>query len=122
MASPQYRYADGVIYRRDPSPYSYDLRIHDLGHGQVEALAMPRYAWTELDASPEALERAADAQGNIWDAAAGEWVPSASSVKDLEERAAANRERSARRAKTQVRRLIKAKNLDTMLTSRTVKT
>ena len=90
MASPQYRYADGVIYRRDPSPYSYDLRIHDLGHGQVEA------------ASPEALERAADAQGNIWDAAAGEWVPSASSVKDLEERAAANRERSARRpAKTQ---------------------
>ena len=21
MASPQYRYADGVIYRRDPSPY-----------------------------------------------------------------------------------------------------
>ena len=38
---------------------------------------------------PEALERAADAQGNIWDAAAGEWVPSASSVKDLEERAAA---------------------------------
>ena len=43
-------------------------------------------------------------------------MPSASSVKDLEERAAANRERSARRAKTQVRRLIKAKNLDTMLT------
>lgn len=116
MASPQYRYADGVIYRRDPTPYSYDLRIHDLGHGQVEALAMPRYAWTELDATPEALERAAAAQGNIWDSAAGEWVPSASSVKDLEERAAANRERSARRAKTQVRRLIKAKNLDTMLT------
>ena len=63
MASPQYRYADGVIYRRDPTPYSYDLRIHDLGHGQVEALAMPRYAWTELDATPEALSRAADAQG-----------------------------------------------------------
>ena len=52
---------------------------------------MPRYAWTELDATPEALSRAADAQGNIWDAASGEWVPSASSVKDLEERAAANR-------------------------------
>ena len=52
MASPQYRYADGVIYRRDPTPYSYDLRIHDLGRGQVEALAMPRYAWTELDATP----------------------------------------------------------------------
>ena len=55
MTSPQYKYADGVIYRRDPLPYSYDLRIHDLGHGQVEALAMPRYAWTELDATPEAL-------------------------------------------------------------------
>jgi hypothetical protein len=116
MASPQYRYADGVIYRRDPSPYSYDLRIHDLGHGQVEALAMPRYAWTELDATPEALSRAADAQGNVWDSANGEWVPSTSCGKELEERAAANRERSARRARTQVRRLIKAKNLDTMLT------
>lgn len=116
MASPQYRYADGVIYRRDPSPYSYDLRIHDLGHGQVEALAMPRYAWTELDATPEALSRAADAQGNVWDSANGEWVPSSSSARELEERAAANRERSARRARTQVRRLIKAKNLDTMLT------
>ena len=116
MTSPQYKYADGVIYRRDPLPYSYDLRIHDLGHGQVEALAMPRYAWTELDATPEALSRAADAQGNVWDSANGEWVPSTSSERELEERAAANRERSARRAKTQVRRLIKAKNLDTMLT------
>ena len=76
---------------------------------------MPRYAWTELDATPEALSRAADAQGNVWDSSAGEWVPSTSCGRDLE-RAAANRERSARRAKTQVRRLIKAKNLDTMLT------
>ena len=116
MTSPQYKYADGVIYRRDPLPYSYDLRIHDLGHGQVEALAMPRYAWTELDATPEALSRAADAQGNVWDSANGEWVPSTPCGRELEERAAANRERSARRAKTQVRRLIKAKNLDTMLT------
>jgi hypothetical protein len=116
MASPQYRYADGVIYRRDPSPYSYDLRVHDLGHGQVEALAMPRYAWTELDATPEALSRAADAQGNVWDSANGEWLPSELSARDIEERAVSNRERSARRAKTQVRRLIKSKNLDTMLT------
>ena len=38
MASPQYRYADGVIYRRDPSPYSYDLRIHDLGHGPSRSI------------------------------------------------------------------------------------
>ena len=59
--------------------------------------------------------RAADAQGNVWDSSAGEGcLPHRG--RDLEERAAANRERSARRAKTQVRRLIKAKNLDTMLT------
>ena len=45
-------------------PYSYDLRIHDLGRGQVEALAMPRYAWTELDATPKP-SLAADAQGNV---------------------------------------------------------
>ena len=74
---------------------------------------MPGLSWMPL---PKALSRAADAQGNVWDSSAGEWVPSTSCGRDLEERAAANRERSARRAKTQVRRLIKAKNLDTMLT------
>lgn len=116
MTSPQYKYADGVIYRRDSLPYSYDLRIHDLGHGQVEALAMPRYAWTELDATPDALARAAAAQGNIWDTVSGDWVPSTTCERDLLDRAAANKERSARRARTQVRRLIKSKNLDTMLT------
>ena len=116
MASPQYRYADGVIYRRDPTPYSFDLRVHDLGNGQVEATAMPRYAWTELDATAEALSTAARAQGNVWDSSVGEWVAHTLSERDLEERALSNRERSARRAKTQVRRLVKSKNLDTMLT------
>ena len=121
MASPQYRYADGVIYRRDPTPYSYDLRIHDLGgRGQVEALAMPRYAWTELDATPEALSRAADAQGNVGDSLLVR-VPSTSCGRDLEERAAANRN-VLPVVQRLVRRLIKAKNLDTMLTRRIGKT
>ena len=116
MASPQYKYADGVIYRREPTPYSYDLRIHDLGHGQVEALAMPRYAWTELDATPEALSRAAEALGNVWDYTSGGWVPSVATAQELREKNEANRERSSRRARTAVRRLVKSKNLDTMLT------
>lgn len=115
MSTPQYRIIDGTLYRRLSTPYSYDLRIHDLGHGQVEALAQPRYAWEELCACSErTLADAAMAQDHIY--VDGEWLPKKESPEELLDKAARNRERSARRARTQVRRLVKAKNLDTMLT------
>lgn len=116
MNNAQYRYLDGALYKRDSTPYAHDLRIHDLGAGQVEATAMPRYAWTEVDASAYALETAAMAQGNHWDSATGAWVRDEPTEADLLDKAAANRERSTRRARTAVRRLIKAKLLTTMLT------
>lgn len=118
MHSPTTKYIDGALYARSLTPYAFDLRVHDLGHGHVEATALPRYGWHEIDATPEALATAALAQGHVW--AAGEvcdWVPApAPTEAELLDRAARNRERSARRARTQVRRLVKAKNLDTMLT------
>lgn len=116
MHSPSYRYIDGALYRRETTPYSYDLRIHDLGHGQVEATALPRYGWSEVSATDEALSAAAMSQTNVWDMAAGEWVANKLSEAELLERAAMNRDRSARRARTKVRRLVKSKNLDTMIT------
>jgi len=115
MSTPQFRIIDGVLYRRLCTPYSYDLRIHDLGHGHVEALAQPRYGWCEVGAcSPSALADAEMAKDHIW--SDGDWLPKKESEQELLDKAARNRERSARRARTQVRRLVKAKNLDTMLT------
>lgn len=118
MHSPTTKYINGAIYARSSTPYAYDLRIHDLGHGHVEATALPRYGWYELPATADALAVAEVAQTHVW--AAGEvcdWVPAPGpSEADLEVLRAKNRERSARRARTQVRRLIKHKNLDTMLT------
>ena len=75
---------------------------------------MPRYAWAEVDATAEAIEQAMMAQTHI--RVDGEWVAYTPTRQELLDKAAKNRERSAKRAKTKVRRLVKAKNLDTMLT------
>lgn len=118
MSSLQTKLINGALYARSQTPYAYDLRVLDLGHGHVEAMALPRYAWSELGASERVLEEAAMAQGHVWVGGdVGEWLPMPPPTeRELLDRAARNRERSARRARTQVRRLVKAKNLDTMLT------
>ncbi|MBS0172535.1 MAG: hypothetical protein JSR64_00685 [Nitrospira sp.] len=77
---------------------------------------MPRYGWSEVDATERCLADAAMAQGHIWDQATGEWVPSAVSAAEQAQKDADNKERSVRRARTKVRRLIKSKDLNTMLT------
>lgn len=111
----QFRVIDGCLYARDLSPYAHDLRIHHLGHGHTEATIQPRYGWSEVGAlSPHALSDAAMAQGNVF--VDGAWVPRQESETDLLDRAARNRERSAKRARTKVRRLCKARGLNTMLT------
>ena len=114
MSKEQFRTIDGVLYRRHSTPYAFDLRVHELGP-HVEATAMPRYGWEEVaSVSPSALSDAAMAEGNIW--VDGCWKPLQHTEQELLDKAAANRERSARRARTAVRRLVKAKCLDTMLT------
>jgi hypothetical protein len=81
--------------------------VHDLGHGQVEATALPVYGWHEVDA----LSKGAQA-----DYAACLADPPPPTEKELLDRAAANRERATKRARTKVRRLAKAKGLSEMLT------
>lgn len=76
---------------------------------------MPRHAWEEVgNVSPGALSDASMCEGNIW--VDGCWQTFQPSEQELLDKAAANRERSARRARTAVRRLCKVKSLDTMLT------
>ena len=116
MASPAYRFIDGALYRRHTTPYAFDLRIHDLGGGHNESLVLPRYGWSEVDASERCLADAAMSQGHIWDQENGVWVPSTVSAAEQAQKDADNKERSVRRVRTKVRRLIKSKDLNTMLT------
>lgn len=110
----RYKVIDGTLYRREAEPYAYDSRVHVLGQ-HIEAVALPRYAWGEVGAlEAAALEDARKAAGHIW--VDGDWQEAVVPESDLLDRVAQNKERSARRAKTQVRRLCKAKGLATMLT------
>lgn len=114
MSKEQFRIVSGTLYRRHPVPYAFDLRVHQLGP-HIEATAMPRYGWEEVsEVSARALSDASMSDGNAW--VDGGWKPLQHTEQELFERAARNRERSARRARTAVRRLVKAKSLDTMLT------
>jgi hypothetical protein len=97
----------GTLYARSGTPYAFDLKVHDLGHGHVEATAMPRFAWHEI----AALEKDAEAAYELCVAR-----PPAVTQQELLDRAAANRERSTRRARTMVRRLAKTKGLSVLLT------
>lgn len=101
------RIISGTLYTRASTPYAYDLRVHDLGHGHVEAVALPRFAWHEV----AALE--ADAQAFYAEHCTNPPEPTRA---EILERAALNRERSSRRARTQVRRLAKFKGLTVLLT------
>jgi len=113
----QFKVIGDCLYRRDKLPYAHELRVHNLGHGHTEATVMPRYGWTEIDLlSPTALADHEASQTSIWSRAIGDWVPYVPTAQELLDKAAANRERSARRATTKVRRLCKAKGLTTMLT------
>ena len=97
----------GALYTRATTPYAWDLRVHDLGHGHVEATALPRYAWHEVDAlEASALTDYAECLRN----------PPEPTKQELLDKVACNRERSTRRARTRVRRLAKHKGLTVLLT------
>lgn len=101
------RIIDGTLYARSARPYAFDLRVHDLGHGHVEATCLPAFAWHEVDnLEPLALADLA----NLLQA------PVPLTAAELLERAEQNRERSTRRARTKVRRLAKVKGLTVLLT------
>ncbi len=79
-------------------------RFYDLGHGQVEVTGSRVMEWTEVDWSPSYLQDVIDAHHQ----AKAEEDPD-----EVEER---NRQRAARRARTQVRRVCKSICADTLLT------
>ena len=103
----QTRIIAGALYARSAKPYAYDIRVHELGHGHVEASALPAYAWHEVaQLEPLAL---ADYAAELLD-------PPKPTPLELLDRACQNRERATRRARTNVRRLAKAKGLTVLLT------
>jgi hypothetical protein len=79
-------------------------RLYDLGHGQVEVTGSRVIEWSEVDWSPAYLQDVIDAHHE----AKAEEDPD-----EVEER---NRQRAARRARTQVRRDCKTICADTLLT------
>lgn len=106
----------GIALERSPTPYAWDLRVHELGHGHTEATILPRYSWHEAEPlTPQAITDAEMcAQGLMF--VGGAWVPFERSKADQEREDLKNKERATRRARTKVRRLCKAKGLTTLLT------
>jgi hypothetical protein len=104
------------MFEREATPFAWDVRVHALGNGHTEAITLPRHAWREVE-PPSALALAdyEKCKGGFM-VRAGEWVPYEATKADQERDAAENRKRATRRARTKVRRLCKAKGLDTLLT------
>lgn len=101
------RIIDGVLYLRHATPTAFNIKVHELGQGHVEAVVMPHYAWSEVDClTPSALADYMDLLRN----------PQAPTPLELLDRAARSADNAKKRAKTAVRRLVKEKNLDQMLT------
>lgn len=111
----RFRVIAGTLYAREPKPSAHFVRVHELGNRQIEASILPHYAWHEVDAlSDSAMADYAMSAGHIY--VDGKWVPASADPQTLLDRAARNLARSAARATTAVRRLVKSKGLTTMMT------
>ena len=93
------RLIDGVLYEGRPAD-EFELSIHQLGGGHAEASIRRCTWWEELrPATSDELE--------LWHQHREETA---------DERREANRKRAARRATTNVRRLVKVAGMDSLLT------
>lgn len=101
------RIIDGCLQLRSETPYSHDIRIHDLGHGHTEATVMPRYGWSEVDSLTPLAQ--ADYMQQLLN-------PPSLTPLELLDKVARHRDKATQRAKTAVRRQIKSKNLNQMIT------
>ena len=95
----------GIWFYSETSTTEWSLRTYDLGNGHLEAVVSRPTVWREMD--PETAQRF----GKDW-----QELLDKRSEEEAEERRQANLKRSARRAKTNVRRKIKSMGLDAMLT------
>lgn len=82
---------------------SFRVKAHDLGHGHVEVVASRVVAWEEADWSPQVMADHLEVVRKYRE-------------EHADEVEARNRERASRRARTRVRRLVKAMGADTLLT------
>lgn len=105
--SPASRIIDGVLYSRHETPYAHTVKVHDLGHGHVEAVVLPRYGWSE-EFALSTLARL-DYESLLL-------CPGPLTEAEQLAKLAENKERATRRARTKVRRTAKAKGLTTLLT------
>ena len=114
-SSPRFRVESGALYSRSTTPTAFKTNVHDLGNGYVEAVIFPHYSWSEVGSvSDGALADMAMAIDHIF--VDGEWEKYQPSEAEKLEKLARNKERSTRRAKTTMRRIVKHRNLSTMLT------
>lgn len=97
------RIVDGMVYEGKPSSNRWSVTLADLGNGHREAVIQRAIDWEEsgpLD--PDSI--------------AAQVLRGEREDPNQAEKDEANRKRSARRAKTRVRRLCKAQGCDTLLT------
>ena len=97
------RIVDGFVYEGKPSPDRFKVTLHDLGNGHREACVQRAVDWVEsgpLD--PDSI--------------AAQVMRGEREDPNEAEKREANRKRSARRAKTMVRRLCKTLGCDSLLT------
>lgn len=107
VREPVYKVVEGTLFERATTPYSYVATIHPLGNGMVEAGLRPQYGWSEVDnLSPAALADFEHCQANP--------VPLTEVEREKED--LANRVRSTRRARSEVRRKCKHRGLIEILT------
>jgi hypothetical protein len=104
-----HRIIDGTLYTRRETPYAHQIKVHDLGHGHVEATVLPVYSWedTGVNLSPRALD---DYLNEV------RLLPDRLTEQEKLDKLTENRDRATRRARTTVRRLAKSKGLTTLLT------
>lgn len=99
------RIIDGIVFEGQAVPNRYTVTYHSLGHGHRECSVMPVIEWKEgPELHPESIN------GQIL---AGLREPD---PVEVEEKRRLARLKSARRAKTKVRRLCKVQGLDVLMT------
>lgn len=95
------RIIDRQVFEGKPIDDEFVLTVHDLGNGHREAVVRQAIGW-------EHVHTLTVAEASYLEDKYGE--------RDAEEKREANLQRSARRAKTRVRRLVKSMGLDALLT------
>lgn len=103
------RIINDQVFTRHATPYAYDVKVFDLGHGQIEAVTYPRYAWEDTGVNLSPLARD-DYLAEVL------LLPQLLSEEEKLAKLTEHKDRATRRSRTQVRRLAKAKGLTVLLT------